>query len=130
MILSFINLNSQSKMDEESPKERTKRMHRLERIKLIEHEKASRSNEGKPQFSLKTKLKVTLPLVAVVIALYSASFSYTQWKRKILSERIGDKQVAILQDVREIYSQEEVATFEDQKELDPEFITDNPNKKW
>lgn len=59
-----------------TPKERTKML--LERLKqkAAAHEAISRESQGRNQFSVGHKVRVSLPLVAIVITLYFGSFFY------------------------------------------------------
>lgn len=110
--------------EHETPQERTKRMLAEERRKFSEHEKASRANEGKPQFPLKIKLQTALPLVALVASLYTFSFYYMRIRKKQFLDRQEGNQ--ILKDVRDIDAPEPPIEFPD----DPEFIIEDENRRW
>lgn len=113
--------------------ERMKKMKEDLRREFVAHDKASRANQGKAQFPLSSKLKQALPLVAMVIALYSWSLYYTR-KR---NTRIVDvtQPGTILSNVREIFAPEE-KTGECGPlvpELVPDFddiVLNDSHKKW
>lgn len=72
------------------PSERTRAMLDGARRRAMEHEKASRANQGNSQFPLKQKLKVALPLAAIAATLYGCSFLYKGWLPKEDNEDIVD----------------------------------------
>lgn len=55
----------------ETPSQRVKRIEEETRRKIAEHEKFSRSMEGKSMFPLRARLSLALPLVAIAITLYT-----------------------------------------------------------
>lgn len=124
-------------MADDDIKERTKKMMEEQRRKAVEHEKTSRANHGKAQFPLSLKLKQALPLVAIVVALYSWSFYYTK-KRSNLKKDITQPD-RVLPDVRDIFAPEE-KTGEKGPQLpelvadfdlpDDGLLLDDTNKKW
>lgn len=91
------------------------------------HEKASRANEGKPQFPLYIKLRTAIPLVGMCITLYALSFRYTKKKmqHRASLEDNNNQPNQILTDVRDIYVPDDKY-----KELDPEELFVDDNKKW
>lgn len=112
-----------------TPKERTQRMLKEARKMLVDHEKESRANEGKYQFSLKTKMFYTLPLVTIVVALFSFSFYYSKkLGLRILEER-KNSTMKVEDAINAIKSYEETDELKDEIELDDEFLNDD-NKKW
>ena len=112
----------------ETPEERTKRMLGEERRKVIEHDEASRANQGKSQFSLRQKMRVTLPLVAIVFTLYSCSYLYTRrlTRLKKLKEMEANNST-LLKDAQDILNPLEATKHIEEHDI--EFITDN-DKKW
>lgn len=114
---------------------RTNKMKEELRRKIQEHERSSRANQGKAEFPLSMKLKQALPLVGLVVALYSWSFYYT---KKINSSRNDITQPnTVLPDVRDIFAPEE-RTGESGPQM-PELVRDfdyddglllEDDKKW
>lgn len=111
------------------------------RRQVVEHERRSRANQGKPQFPLSMKLKQALPLVGIVITLYIWSFSYIKRRQHPPDIR---QPATILKDVREIFAPEERTGEPGPRTPEPVYVnaTKNPggsvddlliddlNKKW
>lgn len=99
------------------------------RKKVVDHERISRANQGRNQFNLREKMVMTLPLVALVVTLFTASFKYTAYKSLQLKE-------AQAKEAQEPQQHEEGSNLfrdyifgtEDEKN-EGEFLNDD-GKKW
>ncbi|CAA3019408.1 Hypothetical predicted protein [Olea europaea subsp. europaea] len=118
-------------------KKRTERMREELRKKMDLHIKAGKEAEasGKPQFPLSVKLKAALPLVAIVVALYSWSYYY-MGKRMNMKPDVAQPD-KILTDVRQIFAPEEKTGGPGPADLPASFfgleekdLTEDQNKRW
>lgn len=105
----------------ETPSERTVRLLAEARDHAKNHENVSRSNQGKYQFSLYHKLKMTIPLLAIVFGLYGWSIIQTKRKYEDILERGKLK-------TSDIKSSESESEILDINSDESEFILDE--QKW
>lgn len=103
---------------EETPKERTKRMLEELRQKTVNHDRDSRANQGKSIFTLRQKMKVTLPLVALVFGLFGASYFLTKRVMEAKRDSPSKDFVGSVERVEEIL-----------RKPDDEFLDDS-GKNW
>lgn len=115
---------------DETPKERTERMLAEERRKVLEHDKVSRANEGKSPFSLRHKMFAALPLVAIVVTLYTFTFSYTKWRRSKMRDMVEDDSKQTVGDFKDAFETEFSHQDTQSEPIDPELIRYDDNKKW
>lgn len=71
----------------ETPKERTVRLLAKAREEVRQHDRNSRASQGKNQFSLSYKIRMTLPLIAIVFGLYGWSIIQTEKKYEDIKKR-------------------------------------------
>lgn len=109
------------------PAKRTKIMLEAFRRKVVAHEQMSRANEGRNQFSLREKLAMALPLVAIVITLFTASFKFTAYKSRLFKE--AQAREAPKEEDQESSSFRDYI-FGDQHDEDGELNLNETDKKW
>lgn len=97
------------------------------RRKVIAHEQASRANESRNQFSLREKLNVALPLVVIVITLFTASFKYTGYRSRL--QKAEEQRMTSDHSKDDFGGLEQYLRGTEHKSTDNEDL-DESNKKW
>lgn len=112
---------------EETPKERTERLHEELNRKIAEHERLRQANQGKNQFSASHKIKVALPLFILAAGLYIGSFKHVKERIRMSLDNTNSNGFTKTDDDINIVTLDYRENHD--MERDDEFINDD-NKRW